>query len=172
MENRKLSTDPKDLSISSEEAITLLAEGNTGALTVLTSFLRKVKTELDFERKDIFDHVDQEIATLKRLRTLDRFRLHGEKFWNFYVTTCNGSLDNLFAFTHGYLHPHPYPFIREKLQAWYEKGEKFDFEKLFNEVRLEEPELFVTPELVFVAEEKEITSEMIESLKLKFNKKK
>lgn len=162
MEKRKISKEYKG---SPSEAVLLIADGNIGATTVLLMFVTRLIKQADFP-KSIIGSLQIEGYVFMRLNVIDRFRLYGEKFWNFYVNDCKRSPDNLSAFVHAYLHPQFYPGIREKLTEWFERGKKFDFEKLFSEVKQNNPEVFESIQV----QEGPVTTDMVSDLKAKFNR--
>lgn len=156
---------PKDFGGSLNEAAGLIADGNIGALTSLTRFL-------DYRRFYPRDIVLMYAAAMKHLRVLDTFNLHGEQYWNFYTNICKTSHDNLFAFTQGYINSNLYIGVNKKLIDWRDNATPFDFDKLFLEVKLTEPHFFENPVLIEAGEDKEITPNLIDDLKSKFNNKK
>ena len=144
-----------------------LADGNIGAHNVVYGFVTYLE-RLDYENRH------QMIKSiLKRLEVLDRFRLHADRFWDFYKDICKTSFDNLLAFTQGYIDRGRYPGIAEKLNEWYENKSPFDFETLFALVRETNPQLFEGYEPVAIEEEavSEVTLDHLNALKSKFNKR-
>lgn len=161
MRQRKI---PKDFDGSLYEALTAIADGNMGALTTLSGFLSYLEN-FTYEGE-----IDKYLRIKRRFEVLDQFDLTGEKYWDFYKEICKSSYDNLFAFTQAHINHNKYIGVSAKLMGWFRNQEKFDFDKLFLEVKLSEPECFENPVLIEEGEDKEITPDLLAGLKKKFNK--
>lgn len=161
MRQRKI---PKNFDGSLYDAVKAIADGNIGAFTTLTRFLAYLE-EFTYEGE-----IDKYLRIIRRFEVLDQFDLTGERYWNFYKEICKSSHDNLFAFTQAYINHNRYVGVSAKLMGWYRNHDSFDFDKLFLEVKLSEPECFNNPVLIEGGEDKEITPDLLAGLKEKFKK--